>query len=99
MLECTQARCACDFPIVTSLVCAEHRSGGVELLPDDVDDGDHLVHVRRRRQVLGEDEEVSAQHEGGGAARGQVALQAQWQQKSKLATTVSESPSVDYKPR
>lgn len=46
------------------------RSGDIELLPDNADDGDHLVYVRRRRQILGEDEEVSAQHEGGGAAGG-----------------------------
>jgi len=48
-------------------------------VPAGVDDGDYLVLVRRRRQVLGEDEKVSAQHEGGGIEGGQAALQAQRQ--------------------
>jgi len=57
-------------------------------VPVGVDDGDHLVHVRRRRQILGENEEVSAQYAGGRVEGGQTALQTQRQQKSKLATTV-----------
>lgn len=58
-------------------------------MPVGVDDGDHLVHVRRSRQVLGENEEVSAQHAGGGVKGSQITLQMpQRQQKSKLATTV-----------
>lgn len=63
--------------------------GDIELVPVGIDDGDHLVHIRCRWQVLGEDEEISAQHEGGGIEGGEVALQAQRQQKSKLATTVN----------
>jgi len=47
-------------------------------VPAGVDDGDHLVHVRCRWQILGEDEEVSAQHERGGIERGETALQTQW---------------------
>jgi hypothetical protein len=66
-----------------------YRFGDIELVPAGISDGDHLVHVRRGRQILGEDEEVSTQHERGRIKRSQIALQAQRQQKSKLATTVS----------
>lgn len=66
-----------------------NRFGDIELVPAGVNDGDHLVHIRCRWQVLGEDEEVSAQHEGGGIQRSEIALQAQRQQKSELAATVS----------
>jgi len=65
-----------------------NRFGDIELVSAGVDDGDHLVHVRCSWQVLGEDEEISAQHEGGGIEGGKIALQTQRQQKSKLATTV-----------
>lgn len=57
------------------------RFGDIELVPAGVADGDYLVHVRRRRQVLGKDEKISAQHEGGGVEGGQIALQAERQQK------------------
>lgn len=73
---------------VQTISIAPDRSGDIELVPVGVDDGDYLVHVRRRRQVLGENEEVSAQHAGGGVEGGETALQTQRQQKSKLATTV-----------
>lgn len=39
------------------------RFGDIKLVFAGINDGDHLVYIRCRRQIVGEDEEVSAQHE------------------------------------
>lgn len=67
----------------------KNRFGDIELVLAGVNNGDHLVHVRCCGQILGENEKISAQHERGGIKRRSVALQAQRQQNSKLATTVN----------
>ncbi|KYN30642.1 Sn1-specific diacylglycerol lipase alpha [Trachymyrmex septentrionalis] len=80
----------CPVDQAKDVMLAEfNRFSDIELVPAGVDDGDHLVHVRCSWQVLGEDEEISAQHEGGGIESSKIALQTQRQQKSKLAATNS----------
>lgn len=43
-----------------------HRFTDIELVRGGVGDGDRVVHLRRGGQVLGENEEIPAQHEGSG---------------------------------
>lgn len=64
------------------------RLGDIQLVHSGNDSGDRLVRLRQRRQVLGEDEEISTQHERSGISSRQIPLPKKRQPKSKLEATV-----------